>query len=164
MQNVVSRFTLYICIMASIEKIKQLRQETGVSIAECRKALEKANGDIAIAKNVLKDLGKEFAERKKERAVGQGIIDYYIHPNKKVGALLELRCETDFVAKSQDFQNLSHELCLQIAAIDPEISELPLLEQPWIKDSTKTIKDLVEDQIAKSGENIVVKRFTRYEI
>ena len=150
--------------MVSIEKVKQLRQETGVSIVECEKALAKANGDIEVAKSILREFGKEFASRKKERAVGQGIVDYYIHPNKKIGALLELRCETDFAAKSKDFQSLAHELCLQIAATDSEEASLPLLEQPWIKDGTKTIKDLIDDQITKSGENIVVKRFTRYEI
>ncbi len=148
--------------MTNINQLKQLRQETGVSINECKKALEKAKGDIEKAKNILKEVGKEFAEKKKERETGQGIIASYIHSNKKIGVLLDLHCETDFVSKSQDFQNLAHELCLQIAAIDPE--EIPLLSQPWIKDEARTIKELIEEHIAKLGENIVVKRFARYEI
>lgn len=148
--------------MNDIEKIKTLREETGVSFAECKKALDRASGDIEAAKVVLKELGKEFAEKKKERAVGQGIIDSYIHQNKKVGALIELRCETDFVAKSEGFQNLAHEICLQIAAMDPE--EIPILEQPWIKDGAKTIKDLINEEIARSGENISVGKCVRLTI
>ncbi len=145
-----------------IEKIKKLREETGVSITECEKALKETKGDIAKAKEVLKKWGKDFAERKKDRVTCEGIIDCYIHSNKKVGVLLELNCETDFVAKSQDFQNLSHELCLQIASIDDEAT--PLLEQPWVKDPSKTIKDLMDEVIAKLGENIIIKRFVRYQI
>jgi len=147
--------------MISIDKIKQLREETLVSVSECKKALEEAKGDIEKAKEILKKWGKEIAGKRAEKAAGQGIVAAYVHPNKKVGVLLELGCETDFVAKSQDFQTLSHELCLQIAAIGEEI---PLLEQPWIKDDNKTVKDLLQEYIAKIGENIVVKQFTRYKI
>mgnify|MGYP001612873540 CR=1 FL=1 len=107
-------------------------------------------------------MGKDRGSNQKERKAGQGIVASYIHPTQKVGVLLELNCETDFVAKSDDFQNLSHELCLQIAALGDE--ETPLLEQSWIKDETKTIKDLVDEHIAKFGENIVVKRFIRYQV
>ena len=147
--------------MISIDKIKQLREETLVSVSECKKALEEAKGDIEKAKEILKKWGKEIAGKRAEKAASQGIVAAYVHPNKKVGVLLELGCETDFVAKSQDFQTLSHELCLQIAAIGEEI---PLLEQPWIKDDKKTVKDLLQEYIAKIGENIVVKQFTRYKI
>lgn len=145
-----------------IDKIKQLREETGVSIGECEAALKEAGGDIGKAKEILKKMGKEVAKKKAERTTGQGIIDSYIHPNKKVGVLLELGCETDFVAKSPDFQALAHELCLQIAALPDE--EISLPEQPWIKDETKMVKDLIDEYIAKVGENIVVKRFIRYQI
>lgn len=148
--------------MVSLEQIKQLRQQTDVSIAECKKALEQVNGDIDKAKELLKQWGKEFAAKKMAKTSEQGIIDYYIHPNKKVGVLLDLRCETDFVARNADFQKLAHELCLQIAALNPQ--ETPLLEQSWIKDETKTVKDLIDSYIAKIGENIVVKRFARFEI
>jgi elongation factor Ts len=150
--------------MSSIDQIKQLRQATGISFAECQKALKESQGDIEKAKEVLKKMGKEFAQTRQEREAKQGIVDSYIHMHgdKKVGVLIELRCETDFVAKSNDFKNLSHEICLQIAAISPE--EMPLFSQPWIKDQTKTIKDLIDDCIAKLGENIVLEKFARYEL
>ena len=148
--------------MADINKIKQLREETGVSVGECQKALEEAGGDFEKAKDVLKKWGKEVARKKASRETAQGVIDCYLHPNRKVGALLELGCETDFVAKSKDFQDLAHELCLQIAAMGED--EIPLLEQPWIKDASRTIKDLIEGYVAKLGENIVVKKFVKYSI
>lgn len=149
--------------MTSIEQIKKLRQETDVSIIECKKALEQANGDIKSAKKILQKWGKKLALKKTEREAKEGIVSSYIHPNKKVGVLLELNCETDFVAKSKEFQELTHELCLQIAAMDPT-EENPLLSQPWIKEESKKIEDLITDYITKLGENIVVKRFTRYQI
>jgi len=148
--------------MAGIDQIKKLREETGLSISECRLALQGAGGDIDKAKEVLKKMGKEVAQKKAQRAAEQGIIESYIHANKKVGVLLELGCETDFAAKSADFRTLAHELCLQIAGWQEE--ETPLLEQPWIKDEKRTIKDLIDEYIAKVGENIVVKKFTRYQI
>lgn len=148
--------------MVSIDQVKQLREETDVSVLECKKALEQANGDFDKAKQVLKKWGKELAGKKTQRETGIGIIENYVHPNKKVGAMVELRCETDFVAKLDDFKELAHEICLQVAAMDPE--EDSLMSQPWIKDETKTIKELIEEYIAKLGENIVVKRFVRFEI
>ena len=147
--------------MIKIEQIKKLREETSVSITECQKALEKAKGDFQKAKEILKKWGKDFAKKTAEREVKQGIISSYIHPNKKIGVLLELNCETDFVAGNKDFQNLAHELCLQIAAMG---DNRPILEQPWIKDETKTIRDLIDEYITKLGENIIIKRFTRYEL
>ncbi len=147
--------------MVSIDKIKQLREETAVSIADCKKALEESEGELKKAKEILKKRGKDLAVKKAGRGTKQGIIESYIHSNKKIGVLLELACETDFVAKSTDFQSLAHEICLQIAAFR---EELPILEQPWIKDQTKTIEDLVKEYIAKLGENIIIKQFTRYEI
>jgi len=148
--------------MVNINQIKQLRQETGVSIIECKKALVEAKGNLKKAKEVLRKLGREFAEKKADRGAKTGIIESYIHQNKKIGVLLDIRCESDFVAKSADFQNLAHEICLQIAAMASE--ETSLLLQPWIKDETKTIKDLISEYVAKVGENIVIKEFTRYEI
>ena len=148
--------------MASIDQIKQLRAATGISVVECQKALRNSGGDLEKAKEILKKWGKEFAKTRLEREVKQGIIDSYIHSGKKVGVMIELRCETDFVAKSDDFKNLSHELCLQIAAISPD--GMPLFSQPWIKDQTKTIKDLIDGCIAKLGENIVLEKFIRYEL
>ena len=148
--------------MSQIEQVKKLREETGVSVAECQKAIKEAGGDLAKAKEILMAWGKELAQKKAARQTAQGIIDSYLHSNKKVGALLELGCETDFVAQSKDFQDLAHELCLQIAAMSDE--EIPLLEQPWIKDCSRTMKNLIEEYIAKLGENIVVKRFVQYSI
>ena len=148
--------------MVSINQIKQLREETEVSISECKKALTEAKGDFQKAKEILKKWGKDFAKKKLQRKTKQGIIESYIHSNKRVGVILELGCETDFVAKNPDFQKLAHELALQITAVNPE--ETPLLTQPWIRDETRTIKDLIEEYIAKLGENIILKRFTRYEL
>ncbi|MBU1167687.1 elongation factor Ts, partial [Patescibacteria group bacterium] len=104
---------------------------------------------------------KDLAGKKSSRDASQGVVESYLHPNRKIGVLLELNCETDFVAKSDDFRNLAHELCLQIAA---SREETPLSEQIWVKDPSKAIKDLIGEYVAKIGENITVKRFERYEI
>lgn len=147
--------------MADIEQVKKLREETGVSVSECKKALDEAKGELEKAKEILRKEGIELAGKRAGRAAEQGIIESYIHPNKRVGVLLELRCESDFVARSQEFQKLAHELCLQIAAMGEEV---PLLEQSWIKDPQKTLADILREAMAAIGENIVVKAFTRYEI
>lgn len=148
--------------MVSINQVKQLRQETGISITECKKALEESRGDFDKAKKVLRRWGKEFVKGKSGRETQSGVIESYIHPDKRIGVLLELDCETDFVAKSEDFKKLAHELCLQIAAMNPE--ETSLMSQSWVKDETKTINDMLQGYISRIGENIVVKRFMRYEI
>lgn len=194
--------------MSSIEKVKQLREETGVSIAECKKALEEAKGNIEKAKETLRKWGMELAGKKSDREAKEGIIESYLHPNKKLGVLLDIRSESDFVAKSSEFQNLAHEICLQIAAMKPlyikaeDISreflqgekkiyreqfkksgkpqkivdgiidgklkkykkETSLLSQSWVKDENKTIQNLINEYIAKFGENIIIKKFIRYEI
>ena len=147
--------------MVDIELIKQLREETGISIGECKKALEEGK-TVEKAKEILKEWGKEMAAKKEDRQTGQGKVATYVHANGKVGVLVELRCETDFVANSADFENLSHELCLQIAAMGGEVENIP--EQPWIKDSSKTIKDLISETVAKVGENIVLRKAARFQI
>jgi len=147
--------------MISINQIKELRQETSASITECKKALQESNNDLEKAKEILKKRGKFLAQKKKEKETKQGIIEAYIHSGKKIGVMVELLCESDFVAQTKEFQKLAHELCLQIAAVS---SETPIMDQPWIKDESKTIKELVDDNIAKFGENIVLKKFVRYEI
>jgi elongation factor Ts len=149
--------------MINIEQIKQLRSETGVSISECKKALIEAKGDIEKAKEILRKRGQDFAQTKAERKTCEGIVETYIHPNGKIGVMVELCCETDFVGSCEEFRKLAHELCLQIAAMNPT-SESSLLAQPWIRDESKAIKDLIDEYIAKIGENIAVKRFARYEI
>lgn len=147
---------------SQIEKIKKLREETEISIAECKQALEKVNWNVEKAKAILKKRYGELAKKRKEKETKEGIIEAYIHPTKKVGAMIQLQCESDFVAKSEEFKKLAHELCLQIAAIDPE--EIPLLEQNWIRDETKKIQSLIEEYIAKFGENIEIKKFVRFQI
>ena len=191
----------------NIDLVKQLREETGISLGDCKKALEESDGDINKAKEWLKKRGQAVAAKKTERATGSGMIASYVHSNKRLGVLLEINCETDFVALGEDFQNLSHEVCLQIASMKPRYvreEEIPseildkekkdyeeqaksmgkpaeivegiikgklekfkkdvcLIDQPWIKDDERTIKDLVNEVIAKTGENIVIKRFALYE-
>ena len=194
--------------MANIDHIKQLREETGVSPNEIKKALQESGGDMEKAKELLKIWGKNLAGKKTSRETSQGIIDIYIHPNLKTGVLLDIRCESDFVAKSKEFKILAHEICLQIAAMKPlfvseenipeefldgetkiykeqlkdsgkpenitkQILEgklkkykesVSLLSQPWVKDDSKTIKNLIEETVSKIGENIEVKKFALYEI
>ncbi|MBI2405780.1 translation elongation factor Ts [Candidatus Microgenomates bacterium] len=145
-----------------IEKIKELRGKTGVSIGECRAALERANGDIDKALGLLKVRGVEIAEKKAARAVGAGIIETYIHAGR-VGTMIELACETDFVARTDDFKNLAHELAMQVASMDPKDVE-ELEGQEYIRDPSLKVKDLVTNAIAKIGENIKIVRFIRFEL
>lgn len=149
--------------MATIEDIKKLRDETGVSPVEIKKALDSVDGDVQKAKEMLRAASAIKAGKKAGKETNHGLIDFYVHPNAKTGVLLEIKCETDFVAKSPEFKNLAHEICLQIAALNPETVEA-LLVQPWMKGETKTIKNLLEETTAKVGENIEIKRFVRYEI
>ncbi len=148
--------------MVEIEKIKKLREETGISIKECKKALEKTKGNIEEAKKILRERFGAIAKKLEKREAKEGIVEAYIHSGKKIGAMVKLCCESDFVARSPDFQKLAHELCLQIAAIDPK--EIPLLEQNWIKDETKKVKDLIDEFSAKFGEKIVLEDFCRFQI
>lgn len=151
--------------MASVnlQQLKKLREETSVSIADCRKALEESGGDYQKALEWLRKHGIEKAEKKQERETSQGLIDSYIHQNGRVGALVELLCETDFVARTDEFKNLAHELVMQVAAMNPK-DVGSLLKQEYIRDSSKTVEDLIKETIAKLGENIVVKNFQRFEI
>jgi elongation factor Ts len=190
------------------QMIKELRERTGAGIVDCKKALQEANGDMEKAVEILRRKGAAKAAKKAERATAEGIVVSYIHAGGKVGALVELNCETDFVARTEDFKKLGYEIAMQVAAMSPEFvsredvpedvvekekailreqalaegkpehiverivegrlskffSEKCLLEQPWIKDDSKTIKDLLTDYITKLGENIKVKRFCRFEV
>jgi len=148
--------------MVSIEKIKELRNVTGISISECKKALKKSGGDIKKAKEFLKEVGKKMVQKRMDKETKAGVIDAYIHMESKVGVLVELNCESDFVARSEDFKKLAHELCLQIAV--GSSNNIPILERKWIKDESRTIKDLINENIGKFGENISIKRFIRYEL
>ncbi len=147
----------------SVDQIKKLREQTGAGIADCRKALEDAKGDFKKAAELLRSWGIDKAASKSDRLVGEGLVDTYIHGGGKVGAIVEINCETDFVARTDEFKNLTHEVAMQVAAMDPkDVKELQ--EQTYIRDSSKTIGDLVKEAIAKLGENIVIKRFERFEL
>lgn len=149
--------------MISMDQIKEFRQKTGFSIMECKKALEEAEGDDKKAIKILEAKGAEKALKKSERAAKQGLIEPYIHSNGKVGVLLELNCETDFVARNEEFKTLAHDLAMHIAAMNPkDVKEFE--EQPFIKDPEKKVGDLVKDLVGKLGENIKIGKFSRLEI
>lgn len=149
--------------MADINLIKKLRDETQASIADVRIALEETNGDYNKAIVWLKKHGIEKAEKKADRETAQGLVESYIHQNGKVGALIEITCETDFVARTDDFKHLAHEVAMQVAAMSPKDVDT-LLKQVYIRDSSVTIEQLVKQTIATLGENIVIKKITRFEI
>lgn len=148
--------------MVSIEKVKQLRDQTGISLGACKKALEEASDDLDKALEILRSRDAEVAAKKKDRDTGEGLVVSYIH-GQKAGVLLDIRSETDFVAKSDGFKELARDVAMQIAAMDPESVE-ELLSQSHIKDESKTIEEVINSRVAEFGENIKVERFTRYEI
>ena len=148
--------------MIGIELVKKLREETQASIADCRIALEDSDGDYKKALVWLAKRGAEIAEKKKERETSQGLVEAYVH-NGKVGVLLTLLCETDFVARTEEFKNLAHEIALQISAMNPADVK-SLLSQEYIRDPKVTIEELVKSVIGKLGENIVVREFSRIEL
>jgi len=149
--------------MITAEQIKQLRQKTNISIMECKKALEESDGDEKKALKILEKSGRKKAMETSARATKQGLIEAYIHNNSKIGTILELSCETDFVARNSQFKELAHDLAMHIAALNPKDLE-ELLKQPFIKDEQKTIQDLINQTIAKLGENIKIRKFVRLEI
>jgi elongation factor Ts len=194
--------------MVTIEEIKKLREETGVSISRCKEALEETKGDLVKAKENLRKKGQELAEKRADKETGAGLVETYLHANHRLGVMISLLCESDFVARSEDFQNLAHEICLQIAAMKPlylreediptekiekekevyqeslrgtdkpqEVvdkiiagklekwkKEVVLLKQAWVKDSSKTIEQLLEEAVAKLGEKIEIRKFVRLEV
>lgn len=146
--------------MISIDLIKKLREDTGVGVMDARRALEESGGDMKTAREWLSTHAVSQAAKKADRSTGEGIISSYIHQNGKIGVLVKLGCETDFVARTPDFQQLGKELAMQIASMNPKnVNEL--LSQEWIKDASKTVKQLVDEQVAKVGENIKVLGFSR---
>jgi elongation factor Ts len=149
--------------MISAVLIKQLREETGVSIGECKKALEEADGDLARAKAVLASLGAATADKKSSRDLGAGVVATYVHSNKTIGVIVELACETDFVARNPEFATLANDICLHIAAMNPP-DTTALLAESFVKDPQKTIGELVQAGVQKFGENISITRFTRYAL
>ncbi|MBU0548164.1 MAG: elongation factor Ts [Candidatus Omnitrophica bacterium] len=169
----------------SLDAIKELRDMTCSSIAHCRKALEDAKGDIKQAVILLRKQGLEIAAKKQNRVAREGRVDYYIHHGNKIGVLLEVNCESDFVAKNEEFAKFTKDLAMQIAATSPAYikkEEVPeevlqheknkedyyknncLLEQVFVKDASLTIRDYLGSIVAKIGENIIIRRFIRYKI
>jgi len=142
--------------------IGKLRELTGAGVMDCKRALDEAKGDFERAKRLIREKGLSKVEKRSGRETGAGLVHSYVH-NDRIGVLLDLRAETDFVVRSEPFQNLAHELAMHIAASAPaDIDEL--LGQPYIKDETRTVKDIVNDVIAKTGENIRVNEFHRLEL
>ena len=161
-----------------VDQIKALRALTGAGIMECKKALQEALGDISRAEQVLKDRGIAMVERKADRETREGVIEAYIHSGSRIGAMVEVNCETDFVSRLPEFKELAHHLTMQVAAMAPEYvdrSEMPeddpgnpeevcLLQQPYIKDDAKVVQELVTELAARVGENIRVRRFARFAL
>ncbi len=190
------------------EMIKELRERTGAGLLDCKKALEQADGDLDKAVEILRKMGIAKADKKLDRETKEGIIEAYIHPGSQLGVLVEINCETDFVARTEDFKNFAHEIAMQIAAAAPKyvsVEDIPeeviekekeiylaqlkdskkpphvidkiiegklkkfyqevvLLEQPYIRDESKTIRDLLKETIGKLKENIRIKRFARFRV
>jgi elongation factor Ts len=192
----------------SAQLVKQLRDRTGAGMMECKKALEEAKGDVNEAEVVLRKRGIASASKKAERSTKQGVVGSYIHPGAQLGVMIEVNCESDFVARTEDFQALVHDLAMQVAAADPQFlrkedvtqaaidkereiqkarviaegkpekmadkivegrlnkyfEEVCLYEQPFIKENTTTVADLIKSKIAKLGENITISRFVRFKV
>jgi elongation factor Ts len=151
--------------MANIDLklLRVLRDETAASVADCRMALEESGGNYEKALAWLKKRSIERAERKADRVTMQGIVDAYIHQGEKVGVLVEILCETDFVAKTDEFRHLAKEIGMQVAAMNPKDVD-SLMRQEYIRDGSQTIEKFVKSVVGKLGENIVIKRFVRFEI
>ena len=148
--------------MAIKEDIQKLRLLTGAGVMDCKRALEEAGGDFEKAEALVRERGIVIAEKKEGRKTGAGLLKTYVH-NNRVGVLLEIRAETDFAVHSEQFQELSHNVAMQIAAMDPKNVD-ELMEEPYIKDASLTVRDLVKQTMGKVGENITVERFCRYEL
>lgn len=169
----------------SVEAIKKLREMTSASVMDCKKAVQEAKGDLKKARELLRKLGLEIAWQKQNKKAGEGRIESYVHLGNKIGVLLEVNCETDFVARNSDFCQFTKDIAMQIAACNPayikkeDVPSQPikkekdkekfyqdncLLEQIFIKDPELTVKDYLGSLIAKVGENIVIRRFTRYKV
>ncbi|MBF0387747.1 MAG: translation elongation factor Ts [Candidatus Omnitrophica bacterium] len=169
----------------SVDNIKELRESTGCGIMECKRALAESNGDMNKAKDLLRQRGLELAIKKSGRAANEGRIESYIHNGNKMGVIVEVNCETDFVGRNEDFIKFTKDLAMHIAAMAPKYikkEDVPaevlsgaadqkdflkvncLLEQAYVKDPSKSVADLLNELVAKIGENIIVSRFMRYKI
>jgi len=159
------------------EQIKELRSRTSAGVMDCKKALEDCQGDLDKAESLLKEKGVASAAKKAGRDTNQGLIETYIHSGGRIAAMVEVNCETDFVARTEDFEGLAHDIAMQVAAMSPSFvsksdnsdqEELPdeayLLNQPFIKDPSKNIQDVINEAVGKLGENIRVRRFQRFSL
>ncbi|MDO8672827.1 MAG: translation elongation factor Ts [Dehalococcoidia bacterium] len=158
--------------------VKELRDKTGAGVMDSRRALDETEGDIAKAIDVLKKRGLSAAEKKADRVASQGMVETYIHAGGRIGAMVQVNCETDFVARLPEFREMVHNIAMQIAASNPKyvrLEDMPegcadvpneavLMEQPFIKDASHKIGEIVINMIARTGENIRIRRFTRYEL
>lgn len=158
--------------------IKELREQSGAGIMECRNALIAAEGVMEKAHQILKERSLSRVEKKSTRSTAQGLIEAYVHTGGRIGAMVEVNCETDFVARTDEFKELAHDVAMQVAAMAPQFvspAEAPewadiepetacLLLQPFIKDLSLTVQDIINEAIAKLGENIKVSRFARFEL
>jgi len=164
-------------MQVSTEAIKALREQTSAGIMECKRALQETDGDLIAATTKLRERGYEIAKKKDNRATGQGLVESYIHAGGRVGALVEINCESDFVARTPEFEGLAHDLAMQVVAtcpcyLSPEdapegqefAEEDCLLLQPFIKDPTKKVQDIVAEMVAKVRENVKIRRFVRFEL
>ena len=163
--------------MVSTQDVKRLREETGAGVMDAKRALDEAGGDFDAARKLLRERGIAAAQKRAERETDQGVVQSYIHGGGRIGALVEVNCETDFVARTETFQDLARDVAMQVAAMNPlaiEVADVPadepspedhaLLTQSFIKDSSRTIGDLVQDAIAQTGENIRISRIARFEL
>ena len=162
----------------SVDMIKALRQRTSAGVMDSKHALEEAGGDLDRAEEILREQGVASAAKKADRETSEGLVETYVHSGGRIGAMVEMNCETDFVARTPEFRELAHDVALQVAAMSPlfvDAEDIPegepvepeqscLLRQPFIKDTTRTVGDLVTETVGKLGENIRIRRFSRYSL
>ena len=162
----------------SIETIKSLRDQSGAGVMDCKQALDEAEGNTEIALKILHEKGISAASKKTSRAANEGLVESYVHNGGQIGAIVEINCETDFVARTPEFKALAHDIAMQVAAMAPihiDDADVPgdddsishdslLLNQTFIRDPSKTMQDLISEAIGKFGENIVIRRFTRFSL
>jgi len=165
-------------VRITTDRVRELRDQCGAGIMDCRKALIEAEGNTERALQIIKQQGLLRANKKAERATNQGVVEAYIHAGGRIGAMVEVNCETDFVARTEEFKELAHHLAMQVAAMSPQFiseEEIPedsdtdpqtacLLLQADIKDPSRTVQDIITETIAKVGENIKVSKLARFEL
>lgn len=164
--------------MVTADDVKRLRAETGAGVMDSKRALEEADGDFEGARRLLRERGVAAAAKRSDRSTGQGLVEAYIHGDGRIGALVEVNCETDFVARTEGFRQLARDIAMQVAAMNPlglteedvpedaagDRAQHALLTQPFIKDGSRTIGQLVQEAIAQTGENVRVAHFARFEL